>query len=67
MTKRERQLQADGYEFSGHYFRYGEHEAALHKAREYREQGHRAQVVTVITRGQIYSREGYSVYVKKAS
>ena len=64
MSKAERDLIKAGYHFSGHYTR--DKDEAAERARKYREAGHRARVVPITSKGRVYTRYGYSVYVKES-
>lgn len=62
-TKRERELYAKGYRFSGFYTSESK-QLAKDEAAKYRAQGYLATVLTKIYKGRIYDTEGYSVYIK---
>lgn len=62
MSKKQiKQLENQGYEFSGQYYRHDEKELAKRHAAEHRAEGKRARVVKV--EGQ--RSMGYSIYIKE--
>ncbi len=62
-SRQERDLEAKGYRFSGHYTE--DHQEALDRAAEYRKQGFFARVSTKVYEGRVYNTTGYSVYIKE--
>lgn len=61
---KEDKLIESGYKFSGVYYSYPEKDKAKERAAEYRKSGYFATVLTKTYPGRVYSREGYSVYIK---